>query len=287
MTGFGKGSFEKDGVVCTVEIGSVNRKQLDIRFNQVPEIRAFESFYRKEIAKRLARGTVNVKIVLGSTVQSQVGINRPLLERYVEELSGLSGDLGISTELKWSDLLSLPDVVRENSVGISSSLVHEVTSSALDIALEAICEARSCEGEEIRRDLSMRMNILMEMVEVIRQRVPFVVAEYQERLKERVALLLQDTMSLDEVSLAREVAFFAERSDISEEITRLDSHFLQLSLLLEQSEPVGRNLDFLLQEIYREINTTGTKASDAQISTQVVAFKTELEKIREQVQNIE
>jgi uncharacterized protein (TIGR00255 family) len=230
---------------------------------------------------------VNVKIVLASTLQSQIGFNRPLLTKYVDELTVLSEDLGISTELKWSDLLTLPNVVGENLTEITTTLAHEVTLTALNEALDKLCEVRYCEGEAIRRDLEARMNLLIEMVEVIRQRVPFVVCEYQERLTERVAVLLQDTVNLDEVTLAREVALFAEKSDISEEITRLDSHFLQMRQLFEQSAPVGRNLDFLLQEIYREINTTGTKASDAHISKQVVAFKTELEKIREQVQNIE
>lgn len=287
MTGFGKGRFEKGGVVSTVEIGTVNRKQLDIRFNQVSEIRAFEVDYRKVVAQQLARGTVNIKIVLTSSGESSFSVNRDLLERYTTELTAIANELGINSELKIAELMTLPEVISESSVGIEPALANEVTLKALNLALESLVEMRSCEGDEMCRDLKLRMHDLMFMVDKIKVKSPMVVQEYHDRLKERVAVLLKDTVKLDEVALAREVAFFAERSDISEELTRLDSHFVQMGQLLNQVNPVGRNLDFLIQEIYREINTTGTKASDAEISKQVVAFKTELEKIREQIQNVE
>ncbi|MCK5834669.1 MAG: YicC family protein [Lentisphaeria bacterium] len=288
MTGFGKGSFEKDGVVSTVEISTVNRKQLDIRFNQVSEIRAFEIDYRKVIALHLARGTVNVKVVLTAVGGSQVSINRELLKKYTTDLTEVAKALGVNGELKIADLMTLPQVIREESGGIDPVLANEVTTAALNLALESLVKMRSFEGEEMRRDLELRVDSLMTMVEKINVQSPLVVEAFHTRLKERVAVLLKDTIELDEVALAREVAFFAERSDISEELTRLDSHFVQMKTLLgQQEQPVGRNLDFLIQEIYREINTTGTKASDSEISKQVVAFKTELEKIREQVQNVE
>ena len=287
MTGFGKGRFEKNGVVSTVEISTVNRKQLDIRFNQVSEIREFEIDYRKIIAQNLARGTVNVKVVLTSAGGSEISINRALLEKYTTELTKIADQLGVNRDLKIAELMILPQVIREDCGGIDSELANEVTLGALNLALEALVEMRGCEGKEMCRDLELRMHDLMLMVEKIKIQSPVVIQEFHERLKERVAVLLKDTVELDEVALAREVAFFAERSDISEELTRLDSHFVQMGKLLGQQDPVGRNLDFLIQEIYREINTTGTKASDAEISKQVVAFKTELEKIREQVQNVE
>jgi len=286
MTGFGKGSFEKDGVVSTVEISTVNRKQLDIRFNQVSEIRAFEIDYRKVIAQHLARGTVNVKVTLTAAGGSRLCVNRDLIKKYASEFKAIAAELGIEDELLMGDLMTLPGVVSD-SVGIEPTLANEVTLKALTLALESLVEMRSCEGDEMRIDLMSRMQTLMAMVEKIKIKSPVVVQEFHERLKERVAVLLKDTVELDEVALAREVAFFAERSDISEELTRLDSHFTQMEQLLNKEGPVGRNLDFLIQEIYREINTTGTKASDADISKQVVVFKTELEKIREQIQNVE
>ncbi len=287
MTGFGKGQCEREGIISTVEVSSVNRKQLDIRFNQVAELRAFEADYRKVVSAAIGRGTVNVKIVLTSSLGTSININKALAAKYVSELKALAIELDIEPTLSISDVANFPDVISEQVNEVDHVLMNEITLEALNEAIQNLVEMRAVEGAELEKDLIERQEILAGYVAEIEQQSPTVVLEYQTKLKERVKKLLQGEIEIDPMLLAQEVAVFAERADISEEITRLKSHFIQFLDLLSSPAPVGRNLDFLVQEIYREINTTGTKAHDSIISTNVVRFKTELEKIREQVQNVE
>lgn len=289
MTGFGKGQASSNGVDCTVEISSVNRKQLDLRFNIPTELKGFEPDFRKHIAKYVSRGAVNVKFIVDydESLKSQaITINKEVAAHYVNEFKALAVNLGISDSVSISDLVALPEVVTAKDIDLDADLFKDSCMDAMKAALDSFVNMRSEEGLVLKADLLERRKGLELLVDEIKERAPLVIVEYQEKLKERVQTLLQD-MELDEDSLSREVAYFADRCDISEEVTRLYSHFQQFDKLVNDSKPVGRALDFLIQELFREINTTGSKANDAEIAKRVVSFKTELEKIREQVQNIE
>lgn len=289
MTGFGKGQASSAGVNVIVEISSVNRKQLDVRFHTPAELRVFESEFRTHLLQFVSRGSVNVKFVVDydpSLKQQSVVINHDVAAQYLKEFTELSSKLGIAGGLTITDLIALPEVVTEKETEVDPELFKDCCMQALDEAIGKFVAMRSAEGLELKDDLIKRRNFLETLVKEIEERSPLVVVEYQEKLKERVEKLLQE-MRLDEDSLAREVAYFADRCDISEEMTRLYSHFIQLDTLISEDKPVGRALDFLVQEMFREINTTGSKANDSEISKRVVRFKTELEKVREQVQNME
>lgn len=289
MTGFGKGQASSNGVDCTVEISSVNRKQLDLRFNIPTELKGLEPALRKALLERVSRGAVNVKFIVDydESLKSQaITINKEVAAHYVNEFKLLAVNLGISDSVSISDLVALPEVVTEKDIDLDADLFKDSCLEAMKVALDNFVNMRSEEGLVLKADLLERRKGLELFVDKIRERAPFVINEYRDKLKERVELLLQD-MALDEESLAREVAYFADRCDISEEVTRLYSHFQQFDKLVHDTKPVGRALDFLIQEMFREINTTGSKANDAEIARLVVSFKTELEKVREQVQNIE
>lgn len=289
MTGFGKGQANSNGINVIVEISSVNRKQLDVRFNTPSELRVFEPEFRSRLLQFVSRGSVNVKFVVDydpSLKQEAVVINHDVAARYLKEFKDLASEIGIAGSLTISDLITLPEVVTEKETELDPELFKSCCMEALDQAIEKFVKMRADEGQELKDDLSKRRDLLETIVKEIEERSPVVIVEYQEKLKIRVQKLLQE-LRLDEDSLAREVAYFADRCDISEEMTRLYSHFIQLDKLVAEDKPVGRALDFLVQEMFREINTTGSKANDAEISKRVVRFKTELEKVREQVQNME
>ncbi len=289
MTGFGKGQANGNGINVTVEISSVNRKQLDLRFNMPAELKTFEPEFRKTLSEQISRGSVNIKFAVDydpALKLESVVINREVAARYMNEFNSMASELGIEGSITISDLIALPEVVVEKETDLDPEPFRNCCVDALKQALVKFVDMRAAEGVELKEDLIKRRRLLETIVDEIEDRTPLVVVEYQQKLKERVEKLLQE-MRLDEESLAREVAYFADRCDISEEMTRLHSHFVQLDKLVEEDKPVGRALDFLVQEMFREINTTGSKANDAEISKRVVRFKTELEKVREQVQNME
>jgi len=288
MTGFGNGEASADGLVYRAEISSVNRKQVDIVVSLPREFVRLEAQVRERIGVDISRGRVNVSINISAAEDSsgQLQVDEELAQQYVEILRGLGEKLELGEILKGFDPLRAPGVL---SLGVKLPAPEDAwdpVSRALDAAMAALVEMRSQEGRHLSEDLRSRLSVLEGFVEKISRCAPDVVERYRVNLHKRLNAAGLDIDSDDE-RVMKEIGLFAERSDISEEITRLQSHFLQCSRYFESLDPVGRPLDFLAQEINRELNTIGSKANDAGIAQYIIEAKTELEKIREQVQNIE
>jgi uncharacterized protein (TIGR00255 family) len=288
MTGFGRGEHAGERMIARVEIATVNRKQADIHFNLPRELAGLEANLRKTVLKVVSRGRVNVSIHFERTGTSDESLSldsarAQALEAIFCELSDLL-DRSIQPEAR--DFLRAPGVITFEDSGWDPKVAQKAIDPALDAALDKLVEMRTAEGDDLKTDLLARLDILEEHAAVIATASPQVVTRQRELLNSR----LRDAgieLDLNDERLLKEVALFAERCDISEEATRLDSHIGRFREYLNSSEPVGRSLDFLCQEINREFNTIGSKANDAGIGQNVVGAKTELEKIREQVQNIE
>lgn len=289
MTGFGHGVAAKRGLRVEVEISSVNRKQLDVMVNLPKSLNALESRVHEAVARVLARGRVSVDVhVRESEAQRResVRVDAGLAAAYVKALRTAARSLKLADDLTASRLLDLPGVLRLESPEDNVETIWPLLQRALDMALKALDRMRAREGQALARDLRQRLSLQRGLLAEIRGHAPAAAQRFREALRQRIgALKLEVDIPADR--LEREVVMFAERADITEEMTRLDSHLNQAAGLLRQGEPSGKALDFVAQEMGREINTIGSKANDAEIARRVVLFKTELDRVREQVQNIE
>ncbi|NLW23173.1 MAG: YicC family protein [Tissierellia bacterium] len=289
MTGFGRGE-STDGIHnFTLEIKTVNHKYNDIIIKMPKHISYFEERIKKVIKSKINRGRVEVYINLEyvDDLAIDVKVDIPLAKAYKNGLETIIDELNIKDEIKLSHILFFSEVIRADRKEIDEDLVWSCLNSALEIALENLLDMRREEGSALKKDIETQLDNIEGMLQEIKNRSPLVVLEYKEKLKERIKELLDGDCNLDEDRLNYEVVFFADKSDINEEIVRLQSHIEQFYQTLEEEEPIGRKLDFIIQEMNREINTIGSKASDLIITKYVVNIKSELEKIREQVQNIE
>ncbi|HKK01045.1 MAG TPA: YicC/YloC family endoribonuclease [Desulfuromonadales bacterium] len=288
MTGYGKGQGNGEEISLTVEIKSVNHRYGDVTVKAPRFLLPLESEIKKKISARLKRGKIDVFINqdLTSCAAAQPTLNRPLAAAYVALFSEMREAFGLEGEIPLSLLSAQKDVVILKEGALAEDEVRRCLEQGLAQALDVLETMRLAEGEATCRDLEARLSLLEEKVARIGERAPQVAGEWQERLLERLARLNQDLVH-DPQRVAQEVALFADRCDISEEITRFRSHLCQFRGLLEAAEPVGRQFDFLVQELNRETNTMGSKSNDVELTREVVAIKAELEKIREQVQNIE
>jgi uncharacterized protein (TIGR00255 family) len=288
MTGYGRGECSRNGMKFTVELNSVNRKQNDIAINLPHELVELEPRIRDEINARVSRGRLNVVVAyhLGSTATQHVKIDRALAKAYVRAAHQLSKEMKLAEGLTVDTLLKTPGVLKVMESVMDAGAVWPSVETALQKALAGLVKMREKEGKFLRDDLNKRLNNCRDLFTRIRDHAPQVVKRYQQQLQERIKAAGVE-IPVDDERLIKEVVFFADRSDISEELTRLESHLQQFEHNLDSKEPVGRTLDFLVQEMGREVNTIGSKANDATISQIVVQAKAELEKIREQVQNIE
>jgi len=288
MTGYGKGESLHEGGRFIVELRCVNHRYGEVTVKLPRALMQFENEIKKRVAERLVRGKIDVFIQVENAVALGVPtVNLPLARGYLKAFNSIKDALGLEGEVKLSLIASQRDVVTVAAEAEASleEMPVELTV-ALDDALRRVDEMRLFEGESLFADFRKRRDVLARLIGGVAARSPVVVAEYAERLKERIGLLLAEA-ALPEERLALEVALLADKCDITEELVRLESHLRQFDETLSRNEPVGRKLDFLLQEINREVNTIGSKANDAQIAVLVVELKAELEKIREQVQNIE
>lgn len=288
MTGFGEGSATSAGICVTVELSSVNRKQLDINVslprNLVTLDAQVQSMIRTEFTRGRVSGIVRVDATDGFT--GTVTVDRKLAGKYVEELRRTAAKLKLNDDLGTEAIARLPGVVTVDQTNLDADHVTAVLDKALAAALRGMAKMRLAEGKVLETDLRERIGQLDGMVKTIGKMAPTVAASYRERLHQRMQDAGLEDLASDE-RIIKEIALFADRSDISEELVRLNSHLKQFRQLLRSPEPVGRTLDFLCQELFREINTVGSKANEIEITRHVVSFKTELERIREQVQNIE
>lgn len=289
MTGYGRGSAVYNGIKVEVELSSVNRKQFDLRFSLPRNMAVLESRLRNCIHDTVSRGYVTGIVKVGGdgdAMPREVFVDSRAAERYLKELRSAGEKLGLSDDLTLRSLLRLPDVVRYSDMCDDADKMWPVLEKALKSALSGLMAMRKTEGLELERDVRGRLDQLARRLDSVRKSAPAVSRKYQKRLKEKMkdsGIMIGKT---DE-RIQKEILLFVDRSDISEEIVRLDSHFMHFHKLLKGKEPAGRSLDFLCQEMFREINTIGSKSNDAGISGDVVKFKSSLECIREQVQNIE
>ncbi len=290
MTGYGCGEANHDGGKIVVELSSVNRKQSEISVSLPRELEVLEARMRDELNRHLSRGRITVRVTFHAGEERRAGglrLNRPLARAYARDLGLLAAELGLEGGVSLDTLLRAPGVLEvEEEIGDSEALWPAVESS-LAVALRQLIAMREREGANLQQDLTQRLALMRQAAAKIRERAPQVAEHYRRQLHERIAAAGLVLTPDDRERLLKEVALFADRSDITEELTRLESHFGQFDQCLVNSEPVGRTLDFLAQELNREINTIGSKANDAAIAHEVVTLKAELERIREQAMNLE
>ncbi len=288
MTGFGAATAPLGGSSIRVEISGVNRKQTEIAVALPRAWAALETTVRDTVATAVSRGRVNVTFTLQSTpgAAGALALNRDKLAALTATLSEAEATLGRSIDTSLDALLRLGIIAEETETDLPLETVEAAAIPALREALEAFVTLRAQEGANMKRDLLARIGTLREFRNQLMARAAGVATRHREVLLKRLA---ESGLPLpaDDERIIKEIALFADRCDVSEEMTRLESHLNQFEAICDKSEPVGRTLDFLCQEIFRELNTTGSKANDAELAQLVVTAKTELEKIREQVQNIE
>ncbi len=290
MTGYGRGECTVKGVCITVELNTVNRKQAEVSLGIPTELEFAESELRDMILASVSRGRVNCRIILQHSKPGRpvsVAINERQVMAYRRELGRLSKSLKVADNLSIDSLLRLPGVLETPDATVETNTFRAPAKRALRQALEALQAMRGKEGTNLGRDLAKRLAGLKRLARRVSKRAPHVLKHHRDRLIERLHSAGIELPEMDDERLLREIVYYTDRMDITEELIRLDSHFGQMGACLSSTTPVGRKLDFLAQEIFREINTIGSKANDSVISSEVVDMKTELEKIREQVQNVE
>ncbi len=288
MTGYGRGECAKDGFKFTVELNSINRKQSDISVNLPKEFIELEPRIRDEINAHLSRGRINAVIAFHRARQGDgpVELDEKLALAYLKAIQQLQKRTKLTGSITIDTLLRVPGVLKSTESTMDAEAVWPSVEQSLKRALGQLVKMREKEGKFLAGDLTSRLDTLAAGVAQIRQVAPSIVNHYREQLHTRIKEAGLD-IPLDDERLRKEVVLFADRCDITEELTRLGSHFQQFRDCLKSTEPVGRTLDFLSQEMNRELNTIGSKANAIEISQVVVKLKAELEKIREQVQNIE
>ncbi len=288
MTGYGKGDAITEQGEFTVEIRSVNHRYGEVSVRLPRAFLSQENEIKRLVSSTLKRGKIDVTVQWdeGAGVDSIPQLNNELAKGYCEAFSRLSAELGLPGEVPLALILAQKGVMRDNGQTVDETGLLPQLTQAVQAAMSAIDGMRVREGEALAADLLARRRQIAEWVELVRGRTPLMVTEYQQKLAARLELLLGD-VELDPARLTQEVALLADRCDITEELVRLASHFAQFDEALRLKEPVGRKLDFLMQEMNREVNTIGSKANDAGIASLVIQIKAEMEKMREQVQNVE
>lgn len=288
MTGFGRGEYTGKLKQVTVEIKAVNNRFAEVQIKLPYQYTALEERIRRSILKQLSRGRIDVYVKLKDTSQRprQLQVDKELAVTYYKTLEDLATVTGIPCQVNVTQIAQFHDVLTMSEGEEEIDLIWEELLPALEEALNALLEMREKEGQKLKEDLLARLQILQGIQVRISEKSPLVVELYRGKLKTRLQELLTGE-PLDEERFAMEVALFADKCNIDEELVRLKSHFLQFAQNLEEDLAVGRKLDFLLQEMNREVNTIGSKANDLEITRAVVELKSELEKIREQIQNIE
>jgi len=287
MTGYGRCQIERDGRTMTVEVKSVNHRFLDTSFRLARHLMFLDDAVRKGVSARLARGHVDVFVNYENHREDarEVRVDTALAAAYQRAMNELSTALGVEANVSLQEFARMPDVLTVQESAEDQDAVRVLFEETLSGALDALILMRAQEGESMKRDILDKIERIETLRDAVAARAPMVVEEYRVKLKERIAAMTEG--EIDEARLLTEIAIFADRAAIDEELVRLLSHTAQIRKTAELAEPVGRKLDFLVQELNREVNTIGSKAMDAEIAQHVVQAKGEIEKLREQVQNIE
>ncbi len=288
MTGYGKGVCSRDGKTVTVELKAVNNRYLEINSRLGKSFAACDDIIRKQIGAVIKRGSVDVYFSFenSSGANSELKLDLALASEYVKAAKTLRDEFMLDCDLGATALLRLPEVSALQPLKDDPELIKELAAEATKEAVVNLDGMRLTEGEGIKSDLAHLISTIVSSLEKVVARAPIVVEDYRKKLTDRISELLKD-VKIDEVRLLNEVAFFADKADINEEISRLSSHIKQFTSCLNGSEPQGRKLDFLSQEINREINTMGSKSNDMELTKLVVEMKNQLEKIKEQIRNVE
>ena len=288
MTGYGSAVYSENGKKYSVEIKSVNNRYSDISV-KAPRIYGFlEDALRKRAAERIRRGKADIYVTVENdgADSGSVSVDISLAAQYMKAFSQLSDSLGIPCNMKSEDFLRIQDVFRVEKAEENEDEITAAAKKALDGALDRFEEMRLREGEKMLEDLQAHLAVIKEETAHIEAHAPEIVEQYRKRIEERVRDIL-GTAPYDETRLLTEAAVFSDRVNVNEEIVRLKSHISQFSEMLASDEPVGRKIDFLIQEMNRETNTIGSKSNDLEASKIIINIKAEIEKLREQIQNVE
>ncbi len=290
MTGYGRATAENTLCSITIEMKSINNRYLDIYVRMPRQIMRLEEKVKELIKQEIQRGKLDVfvTLILKDGVDKKLTLNRRLAEEYITIAREVENQFSLSGGIRTMDLLKFPDVIAVAENEFDEQEILELLNTATRQAVSEMVEMRKKEGQALSKDISARCKILSENILHIESFADTLEEEYQEKLMEKMTVLLQQmSQNIDEQRIIQEAAILADRSSITEEIIRFKSHIAQLLDSLEKSEPIGRKLDFIIQEMNREVNTIGSKSDKIDILDKVVMLKSELEKIREQVQNIE
>ena len=289
MTGFGRGAFGGEAFSVTVEIKTVNNRYLDVHLRLSQELSAIETIIRRRVGARLSRGRVDLNISFERTGTTDYEVNRPLIAGYVKAVREIQEQFSLAGEIDVNSIARVPGALTAARDGLSDENIAGL-ESALDLALDDLEEMRASEGAALAAEMRIRVAKIAAEVPIIEGAAAGLADAYRERLQKRIAELIargNQVVELDSSRLAQEVAYLADRSDISEELARLRSHLEQFRSALDTEGEVGKRLDFLLQELNREANTVLAKSTDIAIKDSALAIKGEVEKLREQVQNVE
>src|SRR5882672_10567510 len=289
MTGYGRGSSDGETFAVSVDLRTVNNRFLDVHLRLSGELSSLEPVIKRQISSKLSRGRVDVTVNFEKTAQTAYELNRPLIAGYVNALREMQNEFHIAGELDINVLARLPGALQPARDGLSDDVVAGIEKAVAD-GLDQLERMRAEEGETLRREMAERIDKIDALVPTIEAAAAGLVDAYRARLQKRIGELLNrngQVVELDPARLAQEVAYLADRSDVSEEMVRLRSHLSQFQEAIDSQSESGKMLDFLLQELNREANTTLSKSTDLAIKEAALAIKAEVEKLREQVQNVE
>jgi uncharacterized protein (TIGR00255 family) len=289
MTAYGRGEYSQGAWVFTVELKSLNNRFRDIILRTPKTLQALEDEIRSQIFSGVRRGRIDVSIQMETNSgegEYQLELNAPLVKSYCRIFKELSEEFGLDEKVSPDSLFQMKDIIIFKTPDVEIDEVRPGLQEVLGLAMESLDKMRMAEGKAIEEDLLKRLRIIEEYLYDIEENAPKIVDEYKRRLEDKIQKMSGE-MVLDESRLIQEVAIFADRCDITEEIVRFRSHLKQFRDYISKDDSIGRRLDFLIQEINREVNTIGSKATDSSISAKVVEIKAELEKLREQAQNVE
>lgn len=288
MTGFGRCEIQKDSRKFTVELKSVNHRYLDVNIRMPKKLNFFETAIRSLLKSYAARGKIDIFVTCEDLSQAQMSVkyNSSLAEEYMKYLKQMEKEFGLENDIRVSTLSRYPEVFTMEEQSEDEEELWNGLKEALEGAFKQFVETRKREGENLKKDILSKLDILSEQIEFIEERSPQIIAEYRTKLEDKMKELLADTQ-IEESRIAAEVILFADKICTDEEVVRLKSHISHMRNTLEEQDEIGRKLDFIAQEMNREANTILSKANDIEVSDRAIGLKTEIEKIREQIQNIE
>ena len=288
MTGYGKGFAENSEARVTIEMKSVNHRYLDLSIKLPKKLNFLVSSVRNKISESIFRGKVDVYITLNehSDACYQVSINDAMAQKYLDSITAMATKLGVDNDMKASNIVRLPDVIELEETDSDEDSLKELVFEALSSCIDQFVQSRITEGQRLEADLISKMDEMIVLVDKLEKRSPIIIEEYRNRITTKIHELLEDT-KIDESRIAQEVIMYADKVCIDEEMVRLKSHVAETRSVFDLDKEVGRKLDFLAQELNREANTILSKSTDVEIADIGITLKTLIEKVREQIQNIE